>query len=157
MSQTAFGERLGVSRSVINNIELNALSKPEHKLSLYKLICSEFNVSTEWLLNGIGEMFVDDEAEYGTLIDKVMNGENKFAKNIFKTFARFEKDDWEALQRMIEAYLSVSDSTTSSAEDNPEKITETEAAHIKSRLNSAQKITLSALNLENDTKKASSL
>ena len=38
MSQTAFGERLGVSRSVINNIELNVLARPEQKLSLYKLI-----------------------------------------------------------------------------------------------------------------------
>lgn len=61
MSQTAFGERLGVSRSVINNIELNALARPDQKLSLYKLICSEFNVNEAWLLNGTGEMFVQPD------------------------------------------------------------------------------------------------
>lgn len=61
MSQTAFGERLGVSRSVINNIELNALARPDQKLSLYKLICSEFNVNEDWLLNGTGEMFVQPD------------------------------------------------------------------------------------------------
>lgn len=58
MSQTEFGKRLGVSRSVINNIELNALARPDQKLSLYKLICSKFNVNEEWLLNGVEPMFI---------------------------------------------------------------------------------------------------
>ena len=58
MSQTDFGERLGVSRSVINNIERNVLARPDQKLSLMKLICSEFNVNEEWLLNGTEPMFV---------------------------------------------------------------------------------------------------
>ena len=58
LSQTAFGERLGVSRDVIKNIELNALAKPEQKLSLLKLICKEFGVNEEWLLNGTGLIFV---------------------------------------------------------------------------------------------------
>ena len=58
MNQTEFGERLGVSRSVIKNIELNALARPEQKLSLMKLICSEFDVNEDWLLNGTEPMFV---------------------------------------------------------------------------------------------------
>ena len=81
MSQTAFGNRLGVNRDTINNIELNRLKKPEQKLSLYKLICSEFNVSEEWLLNGTGDMFTSNESEYSTMIDQIMHGENEFAKN----------------------------------------------------------------------------
>ena len=83
MSQEAFAERLGVSRSVIKNIELNALARPDQKLSLYKLICSEFNISEEWLLNGTGDMYASNEAEYSALIDRVMTGQNEFAKNIF--------------------------------------------------------------------------
>lgn len=62
LTQAEFGERLGVSRSVINNIERNVLARPDQKLSLYKLICSEFNVREEWLLNGTGEVFM--QAEY---------------------------------------------------------------------------------------------
>jgi transcriptional regulator with XRE-family HTH domain len=57
LSQTEFGERLGVSRSVIKNIELNALAKPEQKMPLYKLICSEFKVNEDWILKGIEPMF----------------------------------------------------------------------------------------------------
>lgn len=118
MSQTAFGQRLGVSRDVIKNIELNALAKPEQKLSLLKLICKEFSVSEEWLLNGTGEMFASNEAEYGALIDQIMTGENEFAKNIFKTFALFEEEDWEALRKMIEKYLAVSDTESVPAYDD---------------------------------------
>jgi DNA-binding XRE family transcriptional regulator len=118
MSQTAFGQRLGVSRDVIKNIELNALAKPEQKLSLLKLICKEFSVSEEWLLNGNGEMFASNEAEYGALIDQIMTGENEFAKNIFKTFALFEEEDWEALRKMIEKYLTVSDTESVPAYDD---------------------------------------
>ena len=58
LSQTAFGKKLGVSRSVINNIERNALEQPENKKSLFLLICHEFNVSEDWLLYGRGDVFV---------------------------------------------------------------------------------------------------
>lgn len=115
MSMEVFGKRLGVSRDTINNIELNRLARPDQKMSLYKLICSEFGVSEEWLLNGTGDMWDSKEAEYGTLIDRVMTGQNEFAKNIFKTFALFDEKDWEALQAMIEKYLNVAD-----AEDVPD-------------------------------------
>lgn len=155
MSQATFGERLGVNRDVINNIENNRLSRPEQKLSLLKLICKEFSVSEEWLLNGTGEMFASNEAEYGALIDQIMTGENEFAKNIFKTFALFEEEDWEALQRMIETYLSVSSESDikTTATDKPveETTEELEAAYKKSRLNSAQKTGLSASSMEDDT------
>lgn len=57
MSQTEFGKCLGVSRSVINNIESNALARPDQKLSLLKLICKEFSVNEEWLVHGIEPMF----------------------------------------------------------------------------------------------------
>ena len=110
MSQAAFGAKLGVNRDVINNIEGNRLAKPEQKLSLFKLICSEFNVSEDWLLNGNGEMFVSNEAEYSTLIDQALSGENEFVKNVFKTFALFDAKDWEALQHIVEKYNSVADS-----------------------------------------------
>lgn len=128
MSQTVFGERLGVNRDVINNIENNRLARPEQKMSLYKLICSEFNVNEDWLLNGTGEMFANEEAEYSTLIDQIMTGENEFAKNIFKTFATFDTEDWEALERMIDKYNAVADEGTSlideigAVPDTPEEL-----------------------------------
>lgn len=60
MSMSQFGEKLGVSRDVISNIEGNRLARPEQKLSLMKLIAKTFNVREEWLLNGEEPMFVGE-------------------------------------------------------------------------------------------------
>ena len=54
LSQSEFGEKLGVSRSVIANIELNRV---EPKERLIKHICDIFNVNESWLAGGVGEMF----------------------------------------------------------------------------------------------------
>lgn len=54
MSQEEFGKSLGVSRSVIRNMELNLLARPEQKEPLVKLICKEFNVNEDWLRTGAG-------------------------------------------------------------------------------------------------------
>ena len=43
------------------NIELNALAKPDQKLSLLKLICKEFSVNEEWLMNGAEPMFIEPD------------------------------------------------------------------------------------------------
>ncbi len=62
MSQTEFGERLGVNRDVINNIENNRLARPEQKLSLIKLMCKEFSVNEKWLLDGTEPMLVEPDS-----------------------------------------------------------------------------------------------
>lgn len=62
MSMEVFGQKLGVSRDMIANIELNRLARPDQKMSLYKLICSTFNVREEWLLDGIEPMYIEPES-----------------------------------------------------------------------------------------------
>ena len=54
MNQAKFGEILGVTRSEIKNTELNNLKQPEKKIPLLKLMCKEFNISEDWLINGNG-------------------------------------------------------------------------------------------------------
>lgn len=147
VSMETFGKKLGVSRDIINNIELNRLARPEQKLSLYKLICSEFGVSEEWLLNGTGEMFSDSDTKYDSLIDQIMSGENEFAKNIFKAFALFDEKDWEALKHMIEIYISVSDTTALANSTLTSSVDEAEAAYIKSRSNTVQSMDSQTSNL----------
>lgn len=84
MSQETFAERLGVSRSVIKNIELNALARPEQKMPLYKLICTEFNVNEKWLLTGEGDMFALELDENTMLVEQILNDvESPFKSLIF--------------------------------------------------------------------------
>lgn len=62
MSMEVFGQKLGVSRDMIANIELNRLARPDQKMSLYKLICSTFNVREEWLLDGVEPMYIEPDS-----------------------------------------------------------------------------------------------
>lgn len=56
LSQPAFGQKLGVGRDVIANIELERV--PVRELTL-KMICKTFNVNPLWLEAGEGEMFLE--------------------------------------------------------------------------------------------------
>ena len=53
LTQETFAKRICVSRSFVSRMEAGK-EKPSN--SLLKLIALEFNVSTEWLFDGIGEM-----------------------------------------------------------------------------------------------------
>lgn len=54
LSQNDFGERLGVSRSVIANLECSRVSPREPFISL---LCKEYKVNRSWMDTGEGEMF----------------------------------------------------------------------------------------------------
>lgn len=106
LNQTEFGQRLGVSRSVIKNIELNALRRPDQKEPLYKLICKEFHVSYEWLMNGIGDPFMEDldEDEYTRAAAEIDIKDKKAREAIIKYWKLSEEDKklwWEFMERFV--------------------------------------------------------
>lgn len=57
LSQSKFGEKLGVSRDVISNIEYGRV---EPKDVFLNHVCTVFGISKEWLLGGAGEPFNPD-------------------------------------------------------------------------------------------------
>lgn len=101
MSRREFGERLGVSESVIVNIEHNRLQRPDQKEPLYKLICKEFGISYLWLTEGIEPMYEELDTDSMARIDDIMTGENEFAKNLFREFAKLDDSEWRMLERLI--------------------------------------------------------
>ncbi len=101
MSRREFGKRLGVSESVIVNIEYNRLQRPDQKEPLYKLICKEFNISYIWLTDGIEPMYSDLNSDSMARIDNIMTGENEFAKNLFREFAKLDDFEWKTLEKLI--------------------------------------------------------
>ena len=56
LSQRAFGEALGVSRAVINNIECGRV---QPRPQFLQLICHIYQVNAHWLETGEGDMFGD--------------------------------------------------------------------------------------------------
>ena len=110
-----FGDRLGVTKVAISNIEKGNRNLTEQ---MTKAICREYNVNYDYLVYGDGEMYASDETQYFAMIDRILKSENQFAKNVFKTFATFDVTDWEALQRMIEKYQAVAAQNNETAEHN---------------------------------------
>lgn len=102
LSRAAFGERLGVSGDVINNLERGRVDIKE---PMIKLICNEFGVSYIWLTQGIDPMFTQTDQLTMAQIDNIMAGENETAKKIFKAFARLDDRDWETVEKIIKALL----------------------------------------------------
>ena len=99
-----FGERVGLKKSSLSQIENGVNGVTDQ---LFKSICREFNVNENWLRTGEGEMFNSTDTEYAAMIDRIMVGENEFAKNIFKMFTTLDEADWDALHKIIQKYNSV--------------------------------------------------
>lgn len=57
MSQKDFGDKLGVSRDVIANIEYNRV---EPQKIFIQHLCSTFSVNQDWLETGVGNIFLND-------------------------------------------------------------------------------------------------
>lgn len=107
MSRRVFGEKLGVSESVIVNIEYDRLKRPDQKESLYKLICKEFNVNEEWLRTGNGEMFIPltrDQLITDFAADLIME-DNTFKKRLVEVLAKLDENEWEVLEKLAESLI----------------------------------------------------
>ena len=99
-SQRLFGEKLGTSRDVINNLENGRVEPTE---IVVKAVCREYGVSYDWLKYGEGRQWADPEEEnIAGMVDELMAGENETAKAVFRAFARFDDRDWETIRNIAE-------------------------------------------------------
>lgn len=101
-----FGERLGVGKTAISNIEKGNRNLTEQ---MTKAICREYSVDYIWLTTGEGEMFVDTDDDFIERIDRIMLGEDDTRKNLFKALLDASDDDIAAFQRIIDLCASKKD------------------------------------------------
>ena len=101
LSGEKFGEKIGVTRSAISDIERgrNGLSD-----SNILAICREFNVNEEWLRTGSGEMFKDmtlDEEIISFIGDIQWDASNTFKKKFISAIAKLSEEEWKVLEKII--------------------------------------------------------
>jgi transcriptional regulator with XRE-family HTH domain len=101
-----FGDRLGVTKVAISNIEKGNRNLTEQ---MTKSICREFGVDYIWLTTGEGEMFIDTDDDFMERIDRIMAGEDDARKNLFKALLDASDDDIAAFQRIIDMFASKKD------------------------------------------------
>ena len=103
LTQTEFGERLGVSRDVIGNIEYNRLKNPKQKEPIIKLICSTFGVNEIWLRSGEGEMFqamTEDEELADYLCDVMHDEPESFLRRLTLEMKNWTPEVWQMLEEI---------------------------------------------------------
>ena len=97
-----FGERIGVTRGSMSNIENGNRNLTEQ---MTKSICREFRVDYIWLTAGEGEMFVDTDDDFIERIDRIMAGEDEARKNLFKFMLELSDDDIHALEHLMQSAI----------------------------------------------------
>lgn len=98
-----FGERLGVGKTAISNIEKGNRNLTEQ---MTKAICREYGVDYMWLTTGEGEMFVDADDDLLASIDRIMAGENEFHKKLLRWCATSLSDEELAfLEKQIDKFI----------------------------------------------------
>lgn len=101
LSQAGVGEKLGVNRDVIANIEQDRLKNPQQKEPLFKLYCRLFGINYIWLLEGIGnpisefpKTILDDLAETYNLSEN--------AKELVKKFVSMPEEKRDIIMELFE-------------------------------------------------------
>lgn len=104
LTQTAFGERLGVGIGVIKNIEYANVDPKEPFLTL---ICDVFKVNPDWLMHGTGEMFIEHDSgdEIARLLTSVMlDDDTSIRKRFILALSKFDGDDWATVEKFLDNF-----------------------------------------------------
>lgn len=97
-TQKEFGSQIGLKPNSVSDIE-SGKNKPTEQT--IKAICREFNISYLWLTEGIKPMKESLDTDSMARIDDIMTGENEFAKNLFREFAKLDDSEWKTLEKLI--------------------------------------------------------
>lgn len=97
LSQKTFGEKIGISAPSVARIESGENNPAERTI---RLICQEFSVSYAWLKEGIGEMIIQEDED--DAVNRLMLGQNEFAKQVFRALAKLPPECWEAFRQFAE-------------------------------------------------------
>lgn len=102
LSQPKFGEKMGVSRDVISNIELGRVPIKD---MMFNLICKTFNVNPVWLKDGEGQMFIDTP---NILIDNlaVEYNLNPTEKKIISNFVNLSESERNQIIELVRKLIT---------------------------------------------------
>lgn len=102
LTQEEFGQKLGVSRGVITNIELNRV--PPKDLFV-DLICDVFGVNRKWLETGEGEMFQDinEDLQFEKLCTEIAKSDDAMLKNAMKLYWSLSDESKKAVWNFVKS------------------------------------------------------
>lgn len=103
LSQQKFANRLGMSRDVIKNIELNLVEPKEYVI---KAICREFKINYLWLIKGEGDQYTLTPEDIFEEIRKEFDLSNKDIE-LLRLYCELTKQERSELINYIVAIINV--------------------------------------------------
>lgn len=104
LSQTAFGEKIGLGRGSIKGFDEKTTIPSDLTI---QLICSVYNVNPNWLMHGVGEMFlektVEDELQE-FLANVVTDDDDSIRKRFVLALSKLDGDDWKTVEKFLDAF-----------------------------------------------------
>lgn len=101
LSQTAFGEPIGLSRDEVKNIEYKKTAPKEITIPL---ICKEYSVSETWLRDGTGKPYMkkEDDDDLKVIFDEIGVSDDEVIKAIVKSYWQLSDCDKTAVRKMVD-------------------------------------------------------
>ena len=106
LTMEQFGERIGVSKQTISNIENDNRNATDH---MEKSICREFNVNPDWLRDGIGEPFkeVTRNKRIEGFVEDILTNEPEGRKaRLVDALASLDEEGWDKLYEIALRFVA---------------------------------------------------
>ena len=100
LTQEKFGERVGLKKSAISQIESGVNGVTDQlRLAVFR----EFNVNEDWLRTGEGSMFVepDEDEEIARFVGDVLSDKPDFRRRLISVLSRMTPDEWALLEAKL--------------------------------------------------------
>ena len=102
LTQQDFSEALKISRSIMGNIEIGRIALTDRVIDT---ICEKFNVNKEWIIDGIGEIFIQrtrSQIITDFAADLILEEDESFKKRLIEALAQLDVDEWKVLEGIAE-------------------------------------------------------
>lgn len=105
LTQTAFGERLGVSIDVIKNLEYNRTTPSEIFINH---MCEIYNVNKDWLNESSDEMFTFSYDDDAVLVEKMLKqyNPNQSIRTLLYSWSQLPPEKQEMLAEFAEDFAA---------------------------------------------------
>lgn len=98
ITQGELGKVCGVGDTAISKLEKGGSKVTERNI---KAICNEFNVSYNWLVDGVGDIFIEDDDSVIELLKKDYNLRDDEIR-VIKAFLKLDEDEREVFIKFLE-------------------------------------------------------
>lgn len=99
LSQEEFGNKIRIGRSSVAKLESGENNPSEQTI---ELICKNFRVNREWLLNGFGEPYKSEKGAFSEILSDLEDSDDDFIKDLISVYMELDDASKAALRKLAD-------------------------------------------------------